>query len=240
MAQAILASAAISALVLPVPVGDRVATDGAWVRNFPLAHAYEAPGVAQIVAFRYLPRYPHLGTMGLVRLRRRLERFGRVPPVHAFVEELKLAEERDAQGLPAHLPEMMMRLMRAAIVRNTVVEERFADERDQSIAELRQLREDVDVLVRKHVRGAHRRARLQEAIAARFDVAAFPFSHQRAIPRITVRGSVGRVSLDPGFRDQKPWTIEAKQALIDRGYLLADDEFRAADIDEPDALAYPA
>ena len=36
MAQAILASAAVSALVLPRPVGDRIATDGAWVRNFPL------------------------------------------------------------------------------------------------------------------------------------------------------------------------------------------------------------
>src|SRR4051794_10473642 len=35
MAEAILASAAISALVLPRRVGDRIATDGAWVRNFP-------------------------------------------------------------------------------------------------------------------------------------------------------------------------------------------------------------
>src|SRR4051795_8343461 len=39
MAQAILASAAISALVLPRPVGERIVTDGAWVRNFPLGHA---------------------------------------------------------------------------------------------------------------------------------------------------------------------------------------------------------
>jgi hypothetical protein len=33
MAQAVLASAAVSALVLPRKVGDRIATDGAWVRN---------------------------------------------------------------------------------------------------------------------------------------------------------------------------------------------------------------
>lgn len=240
MAEAILASAAISALVLPVSVGDRVATDGAWVRNFPLTHAYEQPGVAQIVAFRYVPRYPRLGTIGLARFRRRLERFGRVPPVRALIEELRLAEERDAQGLPAHLPEMMMRLTRAAIVRNTVVEERFADERDRSIDELQRLRDDLGVLVRNHVRGATRRARLEAAITARFDATSFPFSHQRAVPRITVRGSIGAVSLEPGFRDQKPWTVEAKLALIDRGYLLADDELRAAGIDVPDALAYPA
>src|SRR5712691_4305302 len=36
MAQAVMASAAISALVLPLQVGDRVATDGGWVRHYPL------------------------------------------------------------------------------------------------------------------------------------------------------------------------------------------------------------
>ena len=34
---------------------DRIATDGAWVRNFPLGHAYHQPGVELIVSFRYLP-----------------------------------------------------------------------------------------------------------------------------------------------------------------------------------------
>jgi predicted acylesterase/phospholipase RssA len=237
MAQAILASAAISALVLPVRVGDRVATDGAWVRNFPLAHAYAEPKVAEIVAFRYVPRYPHIGTEGLVRLRRRLERFGRVPPIRAFVQELRLAEVREAQGLPAHLPDMIMRLTRAAIVRNTVIEERGADDRDQSIDELRRLRDDVNSLVRKHVRGANRRERLEDAIAARFEIANFPFSHQRVIPRITVRASVADVSLEPGARDQKQWTVEAKQSLIARGYRLADAELGAADIDALDAIA---
>ena len=237
MAQAILASAAISALVLPVPVGDRVATDGAWVRNFPLAHAYAEPRVAEIVAFRYVPRYPHIGTEGLVRLRRRLERFGRVPPIRAFVEELRLAEKREAQGLPAHLPDMIMRLTRAAIVRNTVIEERGADDRDQSIDELRRLQDDVNALIRKHVRGVNRRARLEEAISARFERANFPFSHQRTIPRTTVRASVADVSLEPGARDQKQWTVEAKQALIARGYRLADDELRDAGIDALDAIA---
>src|ERR671938_613320 len=47
-AQAVLASAAISALVLPLRVGDRIATDGGWVRNFPLGYAYDRPEVAAI------------------------------------------------------------------------------------------------------------------------------------------------------------------------------------------------
>src|SRR5205814_2571665 len=81
MAQAVLASAAVSALVLPRPVGDRIATDGAWVRNFPLGPAYRQPGVELIVSFRYLPQYPHLGTEWLATLRRRLERFSKIPPV---------------------------------------------------------------------------------------------------------------------------------------------------------------
>src|SRR4051794_7576929 len=78
MAEAILASAAVSALVLPRRVGDRIATDGAWVRNFPLGHAYAQEGVELIVSFRYLPTYPRFGTEGLVRMRRRLERFPRI------------------------------------------------------------------------------------------------------------------------------------------------------------------
>ena len=231
MAQAILASAAISALVLPVRVGTRIATDGAWVRNYPLAHAYRRPGVRQIVAFRYVPRYPALGAAGLRRLRERLERFGRVPPVRAFVSELREAEARDARGEPAHLPEMILRLTRAAIVRNTVIEERVADETDESIDELRRLNEDVRTLIRASVRSKRDRLRLETAVAERFETARFPFRHYRAIPRITVRGSVEEVSLEPGFRDQQEWTVEAKRALIARGYELADAELGGADED---------
>src|SRR4029079_11474129 len=79
MAQAIIASAAVSALVLPRPVGDRIATDGAWVRNFPLGPAYRQAGVELIVSFGYVPNYPHFGAEGLARFRRRLERFPKIP-----------------------------------------------------------------------------------------------------------------------------------------------------------------
>ena len=127
MARAVLASAAISALVLPLPVGDRIATDGGWVRNFPLGHALDRPEVELVVAFRYVPRYPHLGVESLARLRRRLHRFRAVPPVRAFIAELDEAEAREQRGEPIHLGDMMVRLMRVAIQHNTALEERLAD-----------------------------------------------------------------------------------------------------------------
>ena len=121
---------------------------------------------------------------------------------------------------------MILRLTRAAIVRNTVVEERVADEKDQSIHELARLRADVRDLVVRNVRNRRDRARLLAELDGRFGSANFPFRHDRAIPRITVRASVGDVSLDAGSRDQREWTEEAKRALIRRGYELADAELR--------------
>jgi predicted acylesterase/phospholipase RssA len=230
LAQAVLASAAISALVLPMRVGGRIATDGSWVRNFPLAHAYARPGVRTIVAFRYIPRYPRMGVEMVVRLRRRFERFRRVLPVRAFVQELKEAEERDRRGEPAHLPETILRLARASIVRNTVLEERLAAETDESIRELARLRADVRELVAGAVRDRRARARLLAELDDRFGAARFPFRHERSIPRITVRGSAEGVSLETGFGGE-PWTAEAKRMLIARGHELTDAELREAGVD---------
>ena len=227
LAQAILASAAMSALVLPVRVGSRVATDGAWTRNFPLAHAYHRPEVQRIVAFRYLPRHAVGDAQSLTRLRRRFERFGRVPPVRALVAELREAEEREQRGEPPHLLDMLARLMRVAVLRNTVLEERFADEKDESIRELAALRADVDELVQRHVRRSSDRARLSAAIDERFAAARFPFRHDRLVPRITVRATVGPLSLEAGARRPQPWSERAKRALIRRGYELTDAELRA-------------
>jgi predicted acylesterase/phospholipase RssA len=223
-ADAVLASAAISALVLPVRVGDRIATDGGWVRNYPLGFAYDHPEVELILGFRYLPRYPRIGAGGLADLRRRLERIRRVAPVRGFISELQRAEERAARGEPAHLVDMIVRLMRVSILRNNALEERFADEKDDSIRELESLQRDVLAIVDQHVRGSGRRTRLAEAVEKRFVDARFPFRHDRLVPRITVHASVGEVSLEPGFRNQKPWTVEAKRTLIARGYELADRE----------------
>jgi predicted acylesterase/phospholipase RssA len=221
-AQAVLASAAISALVLPLRVGDRIATDGGWVRNFPLGYAYANPEVETIVAFRYLPRYPRMGAAPIQYLRRRLERFGRVPPIRALLEELREAEARAERGEPAHLVEMIARLMRVSILRNSVLEERFADEIDASIRELESLRRDVVAL-------AGRRSKLARAIDERFAAARFPFGHGRRVPRITVHASVDEVRLEPGFRTQKPWSEEEKRALIRRGYDLTDAQLAMAE-----------
>jgi predicted acylesterase/phospholipase RssA len=219
MAQAVLASAAISALVMPLRVGDRIATDGAWVRNFPLGYAYDHDEVDLIVAFRYLARYPRLGVDAFAQLRRRLERFGRIPPIRAFIAELDDAAERAERGEPAHLGDMIVRLARVAVLRNTQLEERFAIEKDQSLRELRSLRHDV----LRMVDDDELRAELEE----RFAQARFPFRHDRLVPRITVRGFTDGPGLEPGFRVQHPWTVEAKRELIDQGWRLADEELRA-------------
>ncbi len=235
MMQAIFASAAISALVLPLRVGNRIATDGAWVRNYPLTYAYDHPEVETIVAFRYVPRYPTLGAAALGSLRRRLERFERVPPIRAFIAELREAEERERRGEPAHLADMLLRLNRAAILRNTLVEEAVAEQKDDSIRELESLRADVIEIARRYAGG--KRDQAARAVEERFLAARFPFRHDRLVPRITVRGAVTDVSLEPGFRNQKPWTEEAKRTIIERGYALTDRELRAWGIDAEDAAA---
>jgi predicted acylesterase/phospholipase RssA len=221
MAEAVLASAAISGLVLPLRVGDRIATDGAWVRNFPLGHAYDQPGVELIVAFRYLPTYPQGSADWLSTLRRRLARFARVPPIAALVADLRQAEERAARGEPAHWGDLLVRLMRVAVQQNTILEERFAQEKDESIAELAALREDVLAVLRERGEPG-----LAEQIDARFAAATFPFRHDRIVPRITVRGTAEGSSLETGMRNPPPWTEAAKRELIDRGYRLLDGELQ--------------
>jgi predicted acylesterase/phospholipase RssA len=221
MAQAILASAAVSALVLPRRVGDRIATDGAWVRNFPLGHAYDREGVELIVSFRYLPNYPRVGTEALTRLRRRLERFPKIPPVRALIAELREAEERGERGEPAHWPDMIVRLMRVAIQQNTVAEERVARDKDRALAALEELRRDVDAIVRSE--GGRRAERVARAVDARFASARFPFLGDRLIPRIAVQSSAGEVSLEAASRNPKPWSDDQKRALIRRGYDLLDE-----------------
>lgn len=221
MAQAILASAAVSALVLPRPVGDRIATDGAWVRNFPLGPAYRQPGVELIVSFRYIPNYPQFGAEGLARFRRRLERFPKIPPVKALTAELREAEDRVARGEPAHWADMIVRLMRVAIQQNTALEERSARDKDDALAALDKLREDVGNIVRRD--GGRRGERLARAIDERFVGAKFPFLGDRLIPRIAVQSSAGEVSLETGLRNPKPWSDDEKHLLIARGYDLLDD-----------------
>jgi predicted acylesterase/phospholipase RssA len=226
MAQAILASAAISTLVLPLRVGDRIATDGAWTRNFPLAHAYARPEVSTIVAFRYLPEYPRFDVRALTTLKRRLRPFRRVPPVRALIAELEEAESRDRRGEPAHYIDMITRLMRLSVLRGTALEERHADQTDQSIHELERLARELPQLVRDH--GASEE--LAEAVERRVLGSEFPFQRERALPRITVRAGAEGVALESRIRRGGEWTEDAKRALIQRGYELTDAELVAAGI----------
>jgi predicted acylesterase/phospholipase RssA len=216
LAQAILASAAVSALVMPLRVGDRIATDGAWVRNFPLTHAYSHEAVKLIVGFRYLAQYPRLGVEALQPLRKRLMPFRKVPPVRAFIAEIDEAEARAARGEPAHLADMIVRLARVTIRRNTLSEERVAQATDQSLRELRSLRRDVLGLVDEP--GLH------EAVAARFAAANFPFGQDRLVPRIIIHGKTDGPGLEPGMRNQPHWSDDDKRRLIRRGWELADRE----------------
>jgi hypothetical protein len=218
----VLASAAVSSLTLPLVVGDRIATDGGWVRNFPLGYAYERPEVSRIVAFRYQGRYPVIGLGNLTKLASRLRRYSRLPAARAIVRELEEAEEREARGQPAHIVDIFSRLSRVTMIRNTELEELVARWREDSVTELSTLRSDVLALVSDE----HLAARIRE----RFDAARFPFRHDRVVPRITVAGSVRGVSLDPGFRNPAEWTLDAKRELIDGGYALTDRELSVAGV----------
>ncbi|HEX6724219.1 MAG TPA: patatin-like phospholipase family protein, partial [Gaiella sp.] len=213
MARAVLASAAISALVLPLRVDDVIGTDGGWVRNFPLGHAYDNPEVREIVGFRYVSRTTHGPRENLSRLRRRLEPFRAVPPVRALIGELRVAEEREERGEPPHLADMIIRLMRVTVARNTELEVRSARERDASLRALEALREDVLATVRRSALPWRRRAAVQD-VEARFAAAGFPFRHDRALPVTIVRGDPGEHSLDASFRAGLEWPVESKQALI--------------------------
>jgi predicted acylesterase/phospholipase RssA len=231
MAQAILASAAISTLVLPLRVGDRIATDGAWTRNFPLGYAYNRPEVELIVAFRYVASYPRMGTGPLQRLERRLRPFRRVPPVRALLAELQEAEARDARGEPAHYVDMITRLMRLSVLRGTDLEEQQADATDLSIRELELLARDLPALVRQHG-GSDQLAR---AVEERVAAANFPFRRERALPRITVRAGAEGATLDARIRRGAEWTDDAKRTLIQRGYDLTAAELSRAVAAQVDA-----
>ena len=85
----------------------------------------------------------------------------------------------------------------------------------------------MDAIVRRE--GGRRGERIAGAVAERFASATFPFLGDRLIPRIAVQSTAGEVSLETGLRNPKPWSIEEKRALIDRGYALLDDVLEQRD-----------
>ncbi len=219
MATAVLASAAVSALVLPIRIGDVVATDGSWVRNFPLGHAYENPSVTEILGFRYLSGGWVPTAETIARMRRRLERFRAVPPIRALIGELEQAEARQRRGEPPHLADMMGRLMRVAVARNSSVEERWAAERDRTTRAIETLRHDLlEIADRPDVP-----TEVRDEIRQRLDAVNLPEGHRRALPVTIVHGDAGDVGLDPGFRAGLRWPMEPKHALLARGRAMAAD-----------------
>ena len=226
MAEAVFASAAISMLVVPQLVGDTVATDGGWVRNYPLGYAYERADVALIVGFKYEMEFPVLGLRPLQTAARRLRHVLRLPAARSIARELDEAAAREQRGQPAHVVDTLSRLSRVSTIRNTVLEELVADWREQSVRELGSLRQDVDDLLGSAPIDPDERARLRDEVDRRFDRARFPFRHDRVTPRITVSGSSEPYNLEPALRGRRSWSIEAKRALIDRGYALTEAELR--------------
>ncbi|MGL6279421.1 MAG: patatin-like phospholipase family protein [Gaiella sp.] len=219
MVRAVLASAAVSALVLPVRIDEAtIATDGGWVRNFPLAHAYANPAVHAIAGLRYVASYGPPDPAAVARFRERLARFRAAPPVKALIAELAAAERRSERGEPAHLGEMIVRLMRIAVARNTVLEEWLADERDAVVDAFGALRADVLELAVAEA-PPWRRVRLRAALECRFDDARAALGEQRGVPRAIVRADPGEHALDQGFRGS--WPLEHKRGLLERGRTLA-------------------
>jgi hypothetical protein len=121
---------------------------------------------------------------------------------------------------------MIVRLMRVAIARNTVLEERLASDRETSVAELRRLREETTSAALA-VAPPWRRKRLRSELDRIFASAEFPFRHDRHVPTLIVRATPGEDGLDPTFRGEEPWPEERKRALVERGYRLTDEALAA-------------
>ena len=227
LAQAMLASAAISALVLPLPVGDRIATDGGWVRNFPLGAALDHPDVNLVVAFRYVPHYPHIGFAALARVRRQVEPLPRRPArprLHRRARRGGGARAPRRAGPPrrhARPPDASrdpaQHGARGAARRRA----RRGDPGARSAAQRRHPHRD-----RACAAGPPRPGGTCCRGALRADCAADDASRgsrcaARVAPRVSTRG----------FRAHREWSEDSKRALIARGYAAADAELAAHGID---------
>ena len=146
--------------------------------------------------------------------------FGQFRPYAALLAEIRLAEERARRGEPAHYPELIIRLMRVAIARNTVLEERFSSDRGASTAELHRLRDEV---IESAVQAAPpwRKHALRAELEGMFSAARFPFRTDRSIDRLIVRAAPGEGGLDPTYRGE--WDEATKLGLIERGYRITDE-----------------
>jgi predicted acylesterase/phospholipase RssA len=219
-AEALLASAAIPLLVAPLRVGDRVGTDGSWVRNFPLTYAYADARVEEIVSFRIDTPEPRFSPYRVERLASHLRRFRHLPPAGRLASDVEEALARSAWGGSVTAFEALARLMQMSIARNTMLEEHRVQENDQALAELEDLRRRAleaaagrGILARIGAR--KRRQALEEA----FEAANFPFQRYRKLRRLAC-SATPEVHLE-SYR-KRPWGREEKLRLMRQGYLVAD------------------
>ena len=233
MGRAILASAAISGLVLPIHLDGRIATDGGWVRNFPFEHAYRNPEVRAIAAFRYVPSYPPT-TPRLPRAHARTARaFSRRPtgasPPRGGATRAGTLVARGARAL--------RRAHRSADAR------RVRPQRGGRGA-LRTGTRDLRRRAPASARGRHRsRNRGGGAMATHppprrarrpLRSRALPVSPRPARSRADRARLGGDAGLDPTFRSDAPWPTELKRALVERGYALTDEALARSELEDLD------
>jgi predicted acylesterase/phospholipase RssA len=226
LADAIFASAAISTFVLPLRIGENVYADGGWVRNFPLAYAYDEPRVESIVGCRYRASPAGFTGRGLHSLHERMSRLGRIRLARGVTAELRDAIERQERGEPMHLIDTIARLSHIAVYRNSDLEVQLADERDRSLLALAGMRTQMHAAIESSTRG-RRRTELLRALDDAFATADFPFAHSRVVPRLVVDlvtpdGTQLDVTRRPGT-----WKEEAKRALAAHGRKATEDALAA-------------
>ena len=140
---------------------------------------------------------------------------------------MRAAEERQERGEPPHLADMILRLMRVTVARNTELEVRSAEAKDASSASARGAPRRRARDCPAHRAPWRRRAAVARGRGSASPAPGFPFRHDRALPLTIVRGDPGDLALDPSFRSGLEWPVETKQALIDLGYELTSGALRA-------------
>ena len=225
LADAIFASAAISTFVLPLRIGESVYADGGWVRNFPLAYAYDEPRVETIVGCRYRPSPAGFTGRGLHSWHDRMSRLARIKLARSVTAELRDAIDRHDRGEPMHLVDTIARLSHIAVYRNSDLEVELADERDRSLLALDAARARMRAAIESSTRG-RRRTELLRTLDETFAAADFPFSRSRVVPRLVVDlttpdGTRLDITRRPGT-----WSEEAKLALAEHGRKATEEALR--------------
>jgi predicted acylesterase/phospholipase RssA len=225
LADAIFASAAISTFVLPLRIGDSVYADGGWVRNFPLAYAYDEPRAETIVGCRYCPSPEGFTGRALQSWHERMSRLARIRVARVVTAELRDAMERQERGEPMHLVDTIARLSHIAVYRNSELEVQLADERDRSLRTLDGVRLQMRAAIESSTRG-RRRTELLRALEECFATADFPFTHSRMVPRLVVDvatpdGTRLEITRRPGT-----WSDDAKLALAAHGRAVTEKALR--------------